>query len=574
MALPKEFLDRMQSMLGGEMTAFEDSFSHTKYQALRVNTLKSSVATFKVLSKEAFLEDFEGNVPWEETGFYYPDSIRPGKHVYHEAGLYYIQEPSAMAPAHYLEARPGDFVLDLCAAPGGKSTQIACQLASEGLLISNEIHPARAKILAENIERMGIKNAIVTNETADSLALRFPACFDRIMVDAPCSGEGMFRKNEEAITQWSPENVQICADRQDEILENAHKMLRQGGRMVYSTCTFAPAENEGSIARFLQRHPEYKVLPVPRYEGMTGGELSYYISDSGSVSATDSDFDSESATGSVSVSGSRFATGSASDSNTTSASPSFTQESADAISNTIRLWPHKLKGEGHFTAVLQKGDAPLSENAEIHPVFHMAAGGYTLENGLLLLDNKKGSPKKDMSHKKEFKNGKRPKDGGKNHARTASSMEDAIAALSEFLQQSVKLKLSGTIAFFGDQMYLLPKNSPSLTGLKVLRPGLHLGSFAKDRFEPSHALALSLKPSEAMQVCDLNEIAKAFSQSETGSHVDALTLASKFINGETFSFEGNKGWYLICVDGMSIGWGRLAGNIMKNYYPKGLRKNL
>lgn len=187
-------------------------------------------------------------VPWAEHGYYYTAQDTPGKHPYHEAGVYYIQEPSAMAPAAYLTRQmadgAGERILDLCAAPGGKSTQIAAAMAGRGILISNEIHPARAKILSENIERMGIANAVVTNETPQRLAEHFSEYFTRIMVDAPCSGEGMFRKNEEACEQWSTQNVELCADRQDEILDCAASMLAGGGRLVYSTCTFAPAEDE------------------------------------------------------------------------------------------------------------------------------------------------------------------------------------------------------------------------------------------------------------------------------------------------------------------------------------------
>ena len=182
-------------------------------------------------------------VPWAEEGYYYSSTDTPGKHPYHDAGVYYIQEPSAMAPAEYLEAMPGEKILDLCAAPGGKSTQIAGKMNGEGLLLCNEIHPARAKILSENIERLGIVNAIVTNETPEHLAEHFVEYFDKILVDAPCSGEGMFRKNEIACMEWSMENVQNCAMRQDEILDHAAGMLKAGGRLVYSTCTFAPEEN-------------------------------------------------------------------------------------------------------------------------------------------------------------------------------------------------------------------------------------------------------------------------------------------------------------------------------------------
>lgn len=260
--LPQEFLKRMENMLGEEYPAFLKSYDIARYQALRLNPQKGDDVSF--LNRGVFSLE---RVPWAEHGYYYTAKDTPGKHPYHEAGVYYIQEPSAMAPAAYLtrqmEDGAGERILDLCAAPGGKSTQIAAAMEGRGTLISNEIHPARAKILSENIERMGIANAVVTNETPQRLAEHFSEYFTRIMVDAPCSGEGMFRKNEEACEQWSTQNVELCAHRQDEILDCAASMLAGGGRLVYSTCTFAPAEDEGSIGRFLKRHPEFYVEEVP-----------------------------------------------------------------------------------------------------------------------------------------------------------------------------------------------------------------------------------------------------------------------------------------------------------------------
>lgn len=349
-----------------------------------------------------------------------------------------------MAPVGMLKVCPGEKVLDLCAAPGGKSTQIAAALKGQGLLVCNEIHPARAKILSENIERMGVRNACVTNETPAHLAEVFPEYFDRILVDAPCSGEGMFRKNDEACDQWSPENVKLCAERQQEILDCAAVMLRPGGRLVYSTCTFAPEENEEGMERFLQRHSEFQLL------------------------------------------------------------------------ETTRLWPHKIQGEGHFAAVLTKNGS-VPEDFE-----SISAGGI-----------QKGLPDKELQEWKAF--------------------------CKEFLADDWFAKHAGSYIKFGENLYLIPENMPNLKGLKVLRPGLQVGEIKKDRFEPSHALALALSPEEVKQVYDL-------------SSTDRLSRA--FINGETFPAEGGKGWHLVCVDGFSLGWGKLAGNIMKNHYPKGLRKNL
>ena len=321
--LPQEFLERMENMLGEEYPAFLKSYDIARYQALRLNPQKGDDVSF--LNRGVFSLE---RVPWEEHGYYYTAQDTPGKHPYHEAGVYYIQEPSAMAPAAYLTRQmaggAGERILDLCAAPGGKSTQIAAAMAGRGILISNEIHPARAKILSENIERMGIANAVVTNETPQRLAEHFSEYFTRIMVDAPCSGEGMFRKNEEACEQWSTQNVELCAHRQDEILDCAASMLAGGGRLVYSTCTFAPAEDEGSIGRFLKRHPEFYVEEVPLAEGMSHG--------------------------------------------------------LGELSATIRLWPHKLRGEGHYVAVLRK-EGTLADSGS-----GLLKNGY--ENGITAGDSK------------------------------------------------------------------------------------------------------------------------------------------------------------------------------------------
>lgn len=455
--LPQQFLDRMKKMLGTEYPDFIAGYDKPKRQSLRVNSLKGSSIELK--ERAVFLQK---PVIWAEGGYYYKEEDRPGRHPFHEAGVYYIQEASAMAPAAYLKAQPGERVLDLCAAPGGKSTQIAASLKGQGLLVSNEIHPQRAKILSENIERMGIRNALVISHEPAYLAERFPEFFDKIMVDAPCSGEGMFRKNQESIEEWTPLNVEMCAKRQDDILDSAAVMLKPGGRMIYATCTFAPDEDEGTISRFLQRHPEFQIEELPPYPGMSHGSSSYIQGLSG-------------------------------------------QEKVP-LENTLRLWPHKLEGEGHFLAGLKK-DGQLPEKT------------------FSLYGEEHGIPLKDCKEWQEFKD------------------------------QYLKVDLEGIYLKFGEQLYLAPEEMPSLKGLKVLRPGLHLGTFKKNRFEPAHALALTLKPREATYSFDLS-----------------IQDAARYLAGQTFAAEGEKGWYLITVEGYSLGWGKLSGNIMKNHYPRGLRK--
>ncbi len=300
--LPQAFLDRIQDQLGAEYLAFLESLERPRAVALRFNPLKGAPPSLPFAGEP---------VPWEPMGRYYDPEARPGLHPYHEAGVYYLQEASAMSAVALLDPQPGERICDLCAAPGGKSTQIAGRLKGQGFLLCNEIHPKRAAILSQNVERMGIANALVTNETPQRLAQKYPGQFDRVLIDAPCSGEGMFRKEEAAITDWSQDTVQMCARRQAEILDAGSQLVRPGGRLVYSTCTFAPEENELTVAAFLERHPDFapEAVTVPWF---------------------------------------------------TPAGPGM-----------FRLWPHKLLGEGHFAAVLRRtGDEAVAlprEKAEALP---------------------------------------------------------------------------------------------------------------------------------------------------------------------------------------------------------------
>lgn len=288
--LPQDFLDRMQGQLGEEYPAFLQSLERPRAVALRFNPLKGQIPALPFVGEP---------VPWEPMGYYYDPEARPGLHPYHDAGVYYLQEASAMSAVALLDPQPGERICDLCAAPGGKSTQIAGRMLGKGFLLCNEINPKRAKILSGNIERMGIANALVTHEHPGRLAECLPGYFDRVLIDAPCSGEGMFRKEEAAVTDWSLETVQMCARRQAEILDSGARLVRPGGRLVYSTCTFAPEENELTVAEFLKRHPDFEpeILDIPWFTPAGEGQF--------------------------------------------------------------RMWPHRLLGEGHFGAVLRrKGDEP------------------------------------------------------------------------------------------------------------------------------------------------------------------------------------------------------------------------
>ena len=428
--LPEAFLERMKGQLGPEYEDFLKSLERPRAVALRFNPLKGEKPTLPFVGEK---------VPWEPEGYYYDPESRPGLHVYHEAGVYYLQEASAMAPVALLEPQPGEKVCDLCAAPGGKTTQIAGRMGGKGFLLCNEINPKRAKILARNIERMGVANALVTNEHPANLAKRFPGFFDRVLVDAPCSGEGMFRKEEAAVTDWSQETVEMCARRQAEILHSAAAMVRPGGRLVYSTCTFAPEEDEGAVAEFLASHPEFDAEKVDEPWFVPGENGSH------------------------------------------------------------RMWPHKLLGEGHFAAVLRKNSG---EEEDIP----------------------------------EFMGEKLPKEW------TGFAKELGIQLPP------------GKAVAFGQNLYWAPEEMPDIRKLKVMRPGLELGTVKKDRFEPAHALALWLK------TCKNEEVFGAESEEMRA-----------YIHGDVVQSQ-KKGWCLIKADGYSIGWAKGDGRVLKNHYPKGLRR--
>jgi NOL1/NOP2/sun family putative RNA methylase len=297
--LPIEFQQRMKNLLGDEYNDFLMSYEEKPVRAFRVNTDKISLEDFSKLN--IFSSE---KISYVENGFYFDyDGI--GNHSYHHAGMFYIQEPAAMVPVESIDINPDWNVLDLCAAPGGKSSQIKNKLGKNGVLVSNEIVPSRCKILTGNMERMGFKNVVTTCMHPQKLVKEFPDSFNMIMVDAPCSGEGMFRKEEIAIDEWTPENVLMCAERQAEILDCAVKMLKAGGYIVYSTCTFSLEENEMTVDAFLRRHPDFEIIPV-----------------------TDKVREN------------------------TADGISFDGCSCENIHYTRRCYPHKNKGEGQFVAVL------------------------------------------------------------------------------------------------------------------------------------------------------------------------------------------------------------------------------
>lgn len=478
--LPHDFTERMQKLLKEEYQDFLASYEKERKYGLRFNPLKAANK-----SKEIFLSQmpFELEpVPWTDEGFYYRQSAQPGKHAFHEAGAYYIQEPSAMAVVEVLAPKPGEQILDLCAAPGGKSTHIAGKMMGEGLLVSNEIIPGRAKILSQNIERMGIANAVVCNETPERLAESFPSYFDKILVDAPCSGEGMFRKDETAINEWSLENVKMCAGRQKMILENAASMLKSGGVLVYSTCTFSVEENEEMISSFLKEHEEFSIEKTELEGFFEPGKRAQI--------------------------------------------EAWTENPATDIEHTIRLWPHKIDGEGHFIARIKKA-------------------GERYENTVRI--------KTAETHSKIEARKKKEKAGTDGIKLCRNFLTDELGLSIAINEQFMK---RGVFISFGEQIYLMPEHMISIKGLKVVRPGLHLGTVKRDRFEPSHALALYLSGNDVARYYEMNE-------NETES----------YLHGDVFPCDSElKGWVLLATGGYSIGFGKAGNGQMKNHYPKGLRK--
>ncbi len=431
--LPVAFIERMKKQLPEtEWEAFFACYSQKPVKGVRLNPLKGDTEGLK--AKLSFLG---APIPWEQNG-YYTDEEKLGASPYHFAGAFYSQEPSAMSAAPLLEVKAGERVLDLCSAPGGKGTQLACAMAGEGLIVLNEPISSRAKILSQNVERMGIKNAVVLNEYPETLAARFEGYFDKILVDAPCSGEGMFRKNaEEALVEWSEENVALCASRQTEILEHATKMLKKGGRLAYSTCTFSEEEDEGQVRVYLEKHPEMRLLCAEK------------------------------------------------------------------------LYPHKIRGEGHFIALLEKTASTAEWESRIKPAKRSVTG--------------KGEK-----------------------------------AYREFEKGFFKRKFACRPYENEGVLYELPDGVFDWKGLHVLRAGVKLGEVKNDRFEPSHALAMCVRPDECNNLLSL---------SQDDPRVE------KYLRGEVIDGELKNGWCVIAIEGYPLGLGKCVGGVIKNHLPKGLRKN-
>ena len=455
--LPEAFTDRMQRQLGQEeYELFLQEFQKEGLRGLRINTEKISAADFC-----ARVPFHLTRVPWTENGFYYEDQDPVTKHPYYYAGLYYVQEPSAMLPASRLPVSPGDLVLDLCAAPGGKATELASRLKGKGMLVANDVSATRAKALLKNLSVWGAANCCVTGETPEKLLQAFGCCFDRILVDAPCSGEGMFRRDGSLIQSWQERGPEEYAPLQKDILDTAVQMLRPGGDILYSTCTFSGEEDEQVIGWILEKYPELQMREIiPWYEGFCPG--------------------------------------------------------AAPAEKSVRVWPQRMKGEGHYLALLHKrADSGILKDSRIRLSREEAANSW-----------KKAAPE------------------------VLDFLKRLPADFCEGRQYLQK----------GEQIYLLPPYR--LPGrLRFLGTGLFLGTLKKGRFEPSQPLAMTLRSCEFDGAVDF-------------SSDDPRVI--RYLKGETIELtetdrELPDGWVLVCVDGFALGWGKHSRGTIKNKYCPGWR---
>lgn len=568
--LPQSFLNSMKEILGEDYEAFLAGFDGQRQYGLRVNTLKMNLEEFERIAPFHLKK-----VPWISNGYFYEAEDVPAKHPFYSAGLYYLQEPSAMTPASRLKVQPGERVLDLCAAPGGKATELGAALQGEGLLVANDINTARAKALLRNLELFGISNSFVTNEPPHVLAERFPEFFHKIMVDAPCSGEGMFRKNPAVVDSWQEKGPEYFSKLQREIIIQAADMLLPGGMMFYSTCTFSPLENEKTITHLLKERPDMEVVPMEDYEGFAEGLTSYR----GEV------FD-------------------------------------ESCKLCRRIWPHKMSGEGHFMALLHKkseaeqqikqdgqdadmvmqninqlqtessgelsinGIVNINEKADISEVFDRDKEanineildtnkkentiGYqqTVKN----VFDKKESEISQKSDKKTSKKSKKVKK--KQQFETQSSIwwekckglsKEQKAAAEDFFSHVNLAYDVNRIDVRGDNLYYLPEPQYDGRGLHFLRNGLFMGEFKKKRFEPSQPFALALRAQDFDQVLDFPADDERLSRYLRGETLDVSDL----IAGE----KKRKGWQLVMAAGHPLGFGKLVNNNLKNKYPAGWRRN-
>lgn len=509
MNLPQEFLARMEALLGDDYPAFLQSYEEPRRYGLRVNTLKISVDEFQRIAPFHLTP-----IPWIDNGFFYEEEDAVSRHPFYYAGLYYLQEPSAMTPAQLLPVSPGERVLDLCAAPGGKATALAAKLQGQGLLVANDISAARAKALLKNLELFGVTNALVTNTTPNVLSAHFPESFDKILVDAPCSGEGMFRKDAASAAAWSLKKVNDCARTQKEIVSYAVSMLRPGGMMLYSTCTFSPEEDEQVIAYLLENHPEMELVEIPMAEGFVHG-LGDVLSGDWQRRGHQA---TENQTPDLSLK-----------------ENSSGRNRVPELSRCVRIFPHKMPGEGHFMALLRK-NSKAEHNANL-PEYRTEIRHRQAESPDSVIRKSSGKkPKQKVTAKEDH-----------TERQTAES----------FLQDILLSDDREPLDIRGSQAYAVPDAIRALNitgGIPFLRCGLYLGEIRKERFEPSQALAMSLRTGDCdpAAVLNLNYTDDRVRRYLCGETIEVDDLC------EDDSLKTRKGWCLVCVNGFPLGWGALC----------------
>lgn len=510
-SLPREFEIKMKKLLGAEYEEFLASYDRPRNFGLRVNVDKISTEEFE--KKAPF---HLTKIPWTENGYYYEEQDMPARHPFYYAGLYYLQEPSAMTPASRLVSQPGDRVLDLCAAPGGKATELGARLHGKGVLVANDISASRAKALLKNVEVFGIRNSFIVNEVPAKLAENFPEFFDKILVDAPCSGEGMFRKDPAVAKVWDGNKPYECAKQQKEIITRAAQMLAPGGDLLYSTCTFSPEENEQVIQFLLDSREDMEIREIKPFEGFAPGrpDVAY------------EGWDSE-------------------------ASENRKMGSAD-LKKCVRIWPHKMAGEGHFLALLhkrapeetageQKNDRVVSNNSET------------------TVDEQKNQVQGVISDIKGI---------GKPETKALTEFFADVSMEMNWKQVEVRK----------GQVYLVPEALGARKGLVFLRNGLYLGEIRKDRFEPSQSFAMALKKKEYMAVIDLDYSDMRVEKYLRGETLDVDDIVAKNLQAaseadlpKAVGKRLEKGWQLVCVNGYPLGWGKLVNGTLKNKYHAGWR---
>lgn len=502
--LPEEFEIKMKKLLGAGYEEFLASYDRPRNFGLRVNVDKISPEEFEKIAPFHLTK-----IPWTENGYYYEEQDMPARHPFYYAGMYYLQEPSAMTPASRLVSKPGDRVLDLCAAPGGKATELGAHLHGKGVLVANDISASRAKALLKNIEVFGIRNSFVVNEVPAKLAENFPEFFDKILVDAPCSGEGMFRKDPAVAKVWDGNKPFECAKQQKEIITRAAQMLAPGGNMLYSTCTFSPEENEQVIQFLLDSRDDMEIREIQPYEGFAPGrpEVAYEGWDG---ECTD---------------------------------PVRRKMGTPDLKKCVRIWPHKMAGEGHFLALLHK-KAPGEEVAKEQNCEKVLAS--TAEHSAI--SDIKGIGKPETKALTEF-----------------------------FADVSMEMNWKQVEVRKG-QVYLVPEALGARKGLVFLRNGLYLGEIRKDRFEPSQSFAMALKKEEYTAVVDLDYSdvrVEKYLRGETLEVDDIvehnLQEAEKMSDTKSMKKRLEKGWQLVCVNGYPLGWGKLVNGTLKNKYHAGWR---